>query len=577
MSKTHFFLTTIAACMMPFAIHAQTLPQAIAMIDGEDYKDAKIAITKLIAADATNPELYYWNGVAKIGLEEWNSAKEDFKAGIKAKAKYPYNHIGLGRVLQHDGKKDDAQIEYEKAKEYNNKIYDANVDIALGYAYLEAGRSKYSDAEVVFTRAQTKDAKNPKSYIALGDYYKSGGVKQLAITQYKQAIALNPNFVEGYYRLGQLEIAQAEQLQKKRDKEENEEKKAKLSEEMREAYKQGIDYYSQTIKLDPNFSPAYRDRAELYFRYDKWVDAANDYEKYVALQKKDYRAQVRYASFLYLTKEYTKAIDVLEATRKDTTTNVMLRLLGYCHHELGKPTKGLEYMGEYFKSIKPEYILMDDYMYMGKMYYALKDIPTAVSNFEKAMDKDSTQWRLMNMVVDSLAAQRNRDTSVVNKVKYATEEAKYRKLMLERKSKHIKTPNGSDYYKLGLAYYAANDYANSEKVFTDLVSMNEGFYAVTAYYWVAKNIRDNKERKYGEAAEVYEKLLVALDKKPNAEKYEKDYGIKACLYLISWKADPEKKGIKEELNCAAAKPYITKGLAIDPNDKTLATWVELCP
>jgi hypothetical protein len=47
--------------------------------------------------------------------------------------------------------------------------------------------------------------------------------------------------------------------------------------------------------------------------------------------------------------------------------------------------------------------------------------------------------------------------------------------------------------------------------------------------------------------------------------------------LISWKADPEKKGIKEELNCEAAKPYITKGLAIDPKDKTLVSWVELCP
>lgn len=575
MSRTHFFITALATIMLPFAVHAQTLPQAIAMIDGEDYKDAKIAISKLITADATNPELYYWNGVAKIGLEEWTSAKEDFKAGIKAKAKYPYNHIGLGRVLQHDGKKEDAQIEYEKAKEYNNKVYDVNVDIALGYAYLEAGRSKYSDAEVVFTRAQTKEPKNPKSYICLGDYYKSGGVKQLAITQYKQAIALNPNFIEGYYRLGQLEIAQAEQLQKKRDKEENEEKKAKLSDEMKESYKQGIEYYSQTIKLDPNFSPAYRDRAELYFRYDKWVDAANDYEKYVALQKKDYRAQVRYASFLYLTKEYTKAIDMLEATRKDTTTNVMLRLLGYCHQDIGKPTKGLEYMAEYFKSIKPEYVLMDDYMYMGKMHFSLKDIPTAVSNFEKAMDKDSTQWRLMNMVVDSLAAQRTRDTSVVNKVKYATDEAKYRKLMIERKKKHIKIDNGRDYYMMGLAYYNANDYANAEATFKQMPEMNEGFYAVSAYYWLAKTLRDNKANKYGAAAEAYDKLLEALAKKEKLETYEKDYGARACLYMAYWKGNPEKQdGV---FNCELAKPYITKGLVFAPADKTLVDLGAACP
>lgn len=575
MSRTHFFLTVIAACMLPFAIQAQTLPQAIAMIDGEDYKDAKAAIGKLLTADAVNPELHYWSGVAKIGLEEWGSAKEDFKAGIKAKPKYPYNHIGLGRVLQHDGKKEDAQIEYEKAKEYNNKTYDANVDIALGYAYLEAGRSKYSDAEVVFTRAQTKDPKNPKSYIALGDFYKSGNVKQLAITQYKLAIGVNPKFVEGYYRLGQLEIAQAEQLQKKRDKEENDEKKAKISEEMKVSYKQGIDYYSQTIALDPNFSPAYRDRAELYFRYDKWVDAAQDYEKYVALQKKDYRAQVRYASFLYLTKEYTKAIDVLESTRKDTTTNVMLRLLGYCHQELGKAQKGLDYMGEYFKSINPAYTIMDDYMYLGKMHYSLKDIPTAVSDFEKGMDKDSTQWKLLVPVVDSMAAQRNRDTSAVNKVKIATEEAKYRKLMIERKTKHIKIANGRDYYLLGLAQYAANDLASAEATFKAMPAMNDGFYAISAYYWLAKIIKEGKDKKYGDAADAYDKLLEALAKKEKLELYEKDYGSRACIYMAYWKGNPEK--VEGVFNCELAKPYITKGLVFTPEDKTLVAFGAACP
>lgn len=574
MFKSKFFLSVIALCLLSFAAHAQTtLPQAIAMIDAEDFKDAKAALTQLIAADPANAELYYWNGVAKIGLEEWTSAKEDFKAGIKAKPKYPFNHIGLGRVLQHEKNDKDAQIEYDKAKDYNTKAYDANVDIALGYAYLEAGRSRYSDAEVVFTRAQTKDDKNPKSAIALGDYYKSGGVKQLAITQYKKAIDLNPKFVEGYYRLGQLEIAQAEQLQKSRDKELNEERKAKLSEEMKAAYKQGIEYYTKTIELDPNFSPAYRDRAELYFRYDKWVDAAKDYEKYVALQKKDYRAQVRYASFLYLTKEYKKAIDVLEATRKDTTTPVMLRLLGYSQHEMGNPTKGLQYMDEYFKTIDPKYILMDDYMYMGKMNYSLKNVSTAIENYEKAMDKDSSQWRLLIPIVDTLSAQRGRDTSSINKVKFATQEAQLRKLMIDRKLKDVKIPNGRDYYLLGLAYYAANDYKNAETTFRALPTMNEGFYATSAYYWLAKVIRDNKLNKYGDAAEAYEFLIAALNKKDKLDAYEKDYGARAATYLAYWKGDPMSTN---DLNCEAAAPYIATGLMFAPDNKTLSDLAAYC-
>jgi tetratricopeptide (TPR) repeat protein len=89
---------------------------------------------------------------------------------------------------------------------------------------------------------------------------------------------------------------------------------------------------------------------------------ARDYEKahdndkkYVELTGNDLDAQQRYASFLFLTKDYQGTVDVLESL--DTTTNLSLRLLGMAYLELGEPQKAREYMMRYFAQIQAKEII----------------------------------------------------------------------------------------------------------------------------------------------------------------------------------------------------------------------------
>ena len=78
-------------------------------------------------------------------------------------------------------------------------------------------------------------------------------------------------------------------------------------------------------------------------------------KKYVELTGNDLYAQQRYASFLFLTKDYQGTVDVLESL--NTTTNLSLRLLGMAYLELGDPQKAQAYMMRYFAQIQAKEII----------------------------------------------------------------------------------------------------------------------------------------------------------------------------------------------------------------------------
>ncbi len=64
----------------------EVISEAIELYDAEKYSEAQKALTTLITAQPTNPELFYWNGMTLYALEKFPEAKAEFQKGVKAKS-----------------------------------------------------------------------------------------------------------------------------------------------------------------------------------------------------------------------------------------------------------------------------------------------------------------------------------------------------------------------------------------------------------------------------------------------------------------------------------------------------------
>jgi len=114
-------------------------------------------------------------------------------------------------------------------------------------------------------------------------------------------------------------------------------------------YNEGLRYYNEAIVQDPNFAPAYREKAELLYLAGQYKSAIESYGKYLELNQ-NCRVQQRYASFIFLTKDYEKAIEELEKAQPCDPDNLyMFRLLGYAYTEVGNIEKGTENMDKFFE------------------------------------------------------------------------------------------------------------------------------------------------------------------------------------------------------------------------------------
>lgn len=77
-------------------------------------------------------------GVARIGLELRELAREDFLAALEAHARYAPALTNLGNLLLESGRLDDAIAYYERAVESDRDYAIAYLN--LGVAYKRAGR-----------------------------------------------------------------------------------------------------------------------------------------------------------------------------------------------------------------------------------------------------------------------------------------------------------------------------------------------------------------------------------------------------------------------------------------------------
>ncbi len=468
-------------------------------------------------------------------------------------------------------------------------------------------------------QAQMEADTDPRSYVMLGDYEYARGVSEFALEQYQKAIEIDPTYIPAYTRIGELQINEASKI-------EGEEDAAK--DQRSTLINDGLKFLNTAIDKDPEFAPSYQVRGDLMMRAGRYEQGKKDYEKYLALTKNDLNAELNYGKFLFLSENYQDAIDQFNSI--DTVTGVKLRLLGMSNRKLGNLEEAEKNMAQYFEMKAPEYRIADDYETYGRIYLDKGEYDKADEYFAEVIKMKPSKATLYEEIADDFLKEGRKIEKKVRAEKVAKRDAtkEYRTLQnqytklkeegaveqanqivvaIEEKVKFIKgqdkviedvtaqapqwfekeaiyrgkaldaaDPKGlAHYYKYGMSLYKSNQLEEADKQFIEAAKLKGDYANIWLYrFQIAQKLeaQDTSSQDWYMKAPAEEALEVYGSKAPNElQKSEKSVVLAAYSTMAFYYYSQEGKN-----DCGAAKPYIEKAVAIDPQYSAIKDLAEYC-
>lgn len=535
-------ITTSTAFILANTFFAQTLQDAITKTENERFEAAASDYRSLMAKEPNKGEHYFYYGENFFKNNELDSAAIYYQKGADVNATYPLNYVGLGKVLWYKGKTAEAKTQFFKAATLGaNKNTEVMRKTAEAYIYAE---NKSLDEAISLLNAAIKlEPKNADTYLLLGDatLEKNPTDGGPAIKQYNKATELNPKSPKGDLRAGKL-------YQRGRN------------------YQLALDLYKKAEAIDATYAPAYREKAELYYKAGQKANAIESYKKYLQLNNSE-AARKRYAEFLFDNKQYTEAIAEIEELQKKGNSSLYLdRYLGHSYAELGNKTdtaaytKGYRALTRFFEKGGSTFkYLPADYKYKGVLLSKLGKDSLGINEMEKAvaMDPKTAPEMLREIAKAWMKAKR-----------YAKVQQTYEKIM----AGDPKNLTAQDWYEYGRSYYydagskqkekkeadAATLFIKSDTCFSKLCQLQPNY--PMGYFWRGRvNAQlDPKDEKYL-AKPHYEKALTLV--KPEEKITYKSNMVEANLYLGSHFAFSKEKDLTK------AKEFFKTVQDIDPTNK----------
>lgn len=351
-------LTLLAAFSLAGpAVFAQNLPGARQSIELERYSEAK----RQLLPNQSNPEAAYELGRLYLKQEKADSAAYFFNAASRD-AKYPLATIAAGRALLAQGKKAEADAQFDAAIKAT-KSKDASIFAAIGQAYAETDVKDNQKGIDAINQAIKLNKRDDAAWLVdLGDIYAkrdNGGGE--AMNAYDRALKADGGYVRAYYRKGELSFR---------------------SRNGGEA----LTNFNKVTSINSNYAPVYRELATMYFYADKPELAVENMKKYTDMAEKTTATQATYAAFLYTSKKYPEAIaQIQEVLAKDPNNVTMNRLMFYSLYETNQNDQALAAMEKYNTMVPADKRITDDYVYQGKTLVKAGRADEGVTLIEKAI------------------------------------------------------------------------------------------------------------------------------------------------------------------------------------------------
>lgn len=312
--------------------------QANLAVAADRIDEADKIVTRLIGMDKshrlarlTQSDLFVVRGRLAAKHGETNTAREHFQKALGFNARNLAGQLDAGKLLLAAKRYKEASDHFRSAQTINPRHTQAGMLLANTMFLL----GKPNEARDALTAILKREPKNPHVRVVLGRVEESVGALKTASKQYRQAIAVDPKFFEGYRALSKLLLKQ-----KKPDKAfeilkvagEKLPKDPRVSNAIGEVhllireYAQARTRFEDALTADPKFNLALFNLATTLERQGK-LDAAQ--KKFKALETRDSDFPGLAASFgaLYVAKnEPKKAAAAYDKALSSGVPSVQLRL-----------------------------------------------------------------------------------------------------------------------------------------------------------------------------------------------------------------------------------------------------------
>lgn len=514
MIKNWKYILAIGVSFTFTAAFSQSVQDAQRAIEFERYDDATKTLRKLGTDEAT-----FFLGDAYLKAGKTDSAAIFYNQGYTANPKSPISMVGAGKAALLKGNSGEAERLFESAAKAT-KSKDPEILRLIVQAYADAKAKDITKAKEYLEQANKRTKNNSAPlYITLGDLNltdpNGGGA---AMTAYDQAVRIDPKNTKAHLRRGQLFV---------RSRNYNEAEQA----------------FKAALAIDPNYAPAYRELGEMYYFVGKYDQSLENYKKYISMSENTPATRAKYASFLFLTKDYASTQSEAQAVlAKDPNNVVMNRLLAYSLYETGKNEEALAAMEQYFKNAKQDEIIASDYAYYGRILSKAGNNELAQTNFDKALQLDPTNEDLQ----DDIAA-------------FYVKQKQFPKAIAIYRAKIAAKPSNVDNFKLAEAYNEAKQYTSADSLYAVILESNP------TYSPAILRRGEIQEALKKDATPFYAKYIEVVNADPakaNAAAYKG--GLIKANYYLGLQAYNAK-------DYATAKTYWQEAQRLVPDNKDIAS------
>lgn len=502
---------------------AQTLKDAIKFTEYHQFEEASKLLHQLIAKTPTDAHLYYYMGENMWKSERFDSAAFYYDKGIATDPNIGLNYVGKGKIALSKNDEATAKPLFEKALVHHT--HDAKAYMAIAEAYIDNEWRNMTYAMECLTHAEKLEKNNLNVYLLVGDAALIGSNDGLtALNNYEKARDMDLKNPKPLIHIGTLY-------------------------ERARSYDLALAEYDKAVSLDTMFAPAYYKLGDLYYQYGKYKEAKDYMLKYVKLSK-SMTARIKYAKYLFLSKDYENAVFEMEDLLAVDPNNCILhRLLAYSYYDLKNNQEALKHM-EIFLKCAPtsgDKIIVDDYRYYGKILLATKDSANTVKSLEQlkiALDMDTTKLDIYGSIAEAHLKLKNYDDAIK---------------ILQRKLKIVKEPSANDMFKIGQAFYSkayglkdSISYIKADSCFK-LVTEKQPEFVLGYVYRARANAGIDPETVIGLAKPHYETVIAlgTLDIAKNKTYLIEAHGYLSYYYYV----------LKDK---AMATEHINKTLEYDP-------------
>lgn len=488
---------------------AQNLKDALKYTENHQFEEAAKIYRKLIAEKPTDGSNYYHMGENMYLSERFDSAAAYFDKGIAADPANGMNYIGKGKIALNKNDEAGAKALFDKAL---GMIKDGKAYMAVADAYISNQWKSMTFALECLANAEKAERNNPNVYLLLGEAALLNNNDGLtALNNFEKARDMEPKNPKPLIHIGQLY-------------------------ERARSYDLALEEYNKAMSLDTTFAPSYYKLGDLYYQYGKYKEAKDYMQQYVKLSK-SLNAQVKYAKYLFLAKEYDAAIfEIEDIMTVDPTINILNRLLAYSQFETKDCAGAMKSIEKFMKNAETtgDKIIADDYRYYGKIVLCnTKDslgATTAIPYLKKALEMDSMKLDVYGSLFDAYFKTKDYDNAIQTYVKKFT---------------LVKEPMVSDIFKVGQAYYGKGiltkdsiNFIKADSAFGIVTEKQPDF--IFGYVFRARsNAQLDPETKLGLAKPHYESVITIGGQDVTKNKvvlYEAQYYLAYYYFVLKDKA-----------------------------------------